>query len=73
MRTVAVAFEAVRPGDVYPSTISVGEAVEGRLLEIAEALGAVVEVAATTAPTAPVLEPEKPRRGRPARAPETKG
>jgi hypothetical protein len=35
------AFQAVRPGNVYPDTIAAGEEVEGRLAEIAEAVGAV--------------------------------
>lgn len=41
MPKVTKAFKAVRPGDVYPTTIEKGEEVTGRLLEIAKAMGAV--------------------------------
>lgn len=41
MAIVAKTFKAVRPGDVYPSEIVVGEEVDGRLAEIAEQLGAL--------------------------------
>jgi len=49
MPKISRSFEAVRPGDVYPSTIPVGEEVTGRLAEIAAALGAL-----EAAPVAPV-------------------
>lgn len=42
-------FRAVRPGNVYPETIPVGEEVEGRLAEIAEQLGALGKRKAKTA------------------------
>lgn len=35
------AFDARRPGDIYPSRIDAGEEVDGRLAEIAEQLGAL--------------------------------
>lgn len=34
---------AVRPGEVYPSTIAKGEEVEGRLAEVAKQMGALSE------------------------------
>lgn len=62
MTKVSIAFEAVRPGDVYPSTIPVGEEVSGRLAEIAAALGALH--------AASVTKPPSNRAAK--RAPETK-
>jgi hypothetical protein len=47
MAKVAREFQAVRPGNVYPETIAVGEEVTGRLAEIAAALDAL-EGAETT-------------------------
>lgn len=41
-------FTAVRPGNIYPETIPAGEEVEGRLAEIAVALGAAETPAKTT-------------------------
>lgn len=41
MKTVTKSFKAVRPGDIYPTTVEIGEEIDGRLLEIAEELGCV--------------------------------
>lgn len=46
---VSKSFKAVRPGEIYPSVISQGEEVEGRLAEIAVALNAVETPAKTLA------------------------
>lgn len=62
MAKVTRAFDAVRPGNVYPETIAVGEEVTGRLAEIAAALDAL-EGTATT----PVKATRATRK-----APETK-
>lgn len=40
MTKTTKAFDAVRPGDVYPTRIEAGEEVGGRLAEIAEQIGA---------------------------------
>lgn len=63
MPKVATSFDAVRPGDVYPTRISAGETVEGRLAEIAAALGALEAPAGKTAPANKAAK----------RAPENKG
>lgn len=42
MAIVAKAFQAVRPGDVYPSEIAPGEEVSGSLEDAARALGCLV-------------------------------
>lgn len=63
MQKTTKAFEAVRPGDVYPSTIAAGEEVEGRLAEIAEQIGALEKPAGKTAPANKAAK----------RAPENKG
>lgn len=43
MAVVSKAFKAVRPGDVYPSEIAVGENVTGELEDVAKALGCLAE------------------------------
>lgn len=58
MQKVTTSFKAVRPGDVYPTTIEAGETVDGRLAEIAKDLGA--------------LEKPKPAKKAIKKAPENK-
>lgn len=70
MAKVSTAFEAVRPGDVYPSTIAVGEEVTGRLAEIAAQLGALE--AAPVVPPAKVSMAKAPSNRAARKAPETK-
>lgn len=67
MNKIARSFDAVRPGDVYPSTVQVGEEVTGRLAEIAAALGALEPVAPVQASIA-----KAPSNRAAKRAPETK-
>ena len=43
-------FKAVKPGEVYPSTIAAGTEVEGRLAQIAAQLNAVEVPAQKSAP-----------------------
>jgi hypothetical protein len=63
-------FEAVRPGDVYPSTIAVGEELTGRLAEIAAQLGALE--AAPVAPPTKMSMAKAPSNRAAKRAPEVK-
>lgn len=63
-------FEAVRPGDVYPSTIQAGEELTGRLAEIAAQIGALE--AAPVAPPAKVSMAKAPSNRAARKAPETK-
>lgn len=59
-------FDAVRPGDVYPSTVQVGEELTGRLAEIAAQIGAL-----ETAPSQASLA-KAPSNRAARKAPETK-
>ena len=67
MPKVAREFQAVRPGNVYPETIAVGEEVTGRLAEIAAQLDALEGAAK---PTVSVQKSANTRAAK--RAPETK-
>lgn len=53
MGIVAKAFHAVRPGNVFPEVIAIGEEVEGRLEQIAREIGALVEDAEKAMKAAP--------------------
>lgn len=71
---VTKAFKAVKPGEVYPTEFAPGDAVEGRIEEIAREIGAIetpperaaqpaLETAAATA--APEVGAAKPKRKAP--------
>lgn len=70
MAKVARSFDAVRPGNVYPETIAVGEEVTGRLAEIAAQIGALE--AAPVPPAAQVSVAKAPSTRAARKAPETK-
>lgn len=70
MAKVARSFDAVRPGNVYPETIAVGEEVTGRLAEIAAQIGALETT--TVAPPAKVSVAKAPSNRAAKRAPEVK-
>lgn len=73
MPIVSKAFKAVRPGDIYPSTIAEGEEVSGRLAEIAAALDCLERPAPQK--TAPEKQAAKaaPANKAAKAAPESKG
>jgi len=45
MPKLTKAIRAVPPGEVYPRTFAAGEQVEGRVAEVAEAMGALEKAA----------------------------